>query len=49
MMSLNMLIEIGDGFDYSAADFAGWCRKVGFREVDILPLGGPTSAAIAYK
>ena len=41
MMSLNMLIEFGDAFDYTGADFAGWCREVGFREVEILPLDGP--------
>ena len=49
MMSLNMLVEFGDAFDYTGSDFAGWCREIGFREVHILPLGGPTSAAIAYK
>lgn len=49
MMSLNMLVEFGDAFDYTGADFTGWCREVGFREIEILPLGGPTSAGIAYK
>ncbi len=49
MMSLNMLIELGDGFDYTGADFGGWCREVGFREVEVIPLAGPASAAIAYK
>jgi len=49
MMSLNMLIEFGDAFDYTGGDFAGWCREVGFREVEILPLTGPASAGIAYK
>ena len=49
MMSLNMLIEFGDAFDYTGADFAGWCRAEGFREVEILPLTGPASAGIAYK
>ena len=49
MMSLNMLIEFGDAFDFTGADFAGWCREVGFREVQILPLTGPSSAGIAYK
>jgi hypothetical protein len=48
-MSLNMLIEFGDAFDYTGADFAGWCREVGFREVEVIPLAGPTSAGIAYK
>jgi hypothetical protein len=49
MMSLNMLIEFGDAFDYTGADFAGWCREAGFREVEVLPLAGPGSAGIAYK
>lgn len=49
MMSLNMLIETPAGFDYTAADFDGWATKTGFKRTEILPLAGPTSAAIAYK
>ena len=49
MMSLNMLIETGDGFDFTGADFGGWCREVGFRDIEVVPLAGPGSAAIAYK
>jgi len=49
MMSLNMLIEFGDAFDYSGADFTGWCREAGFRSFAVIPLAGPSSAAIAYK
>jgi O-methyltransferase domain len=49
MMSLNMLIEFGDAFDFTGSDFTGWCREAGFRQVDIQPLAGPTSAGIAYK
>jgi SAM-dependent methyltransferase len=49
MMSLNMLIEFGDAFDFTGSDFTGWCREAGFREVEVLPLAGPASAAIAYK
>jgi hypothetical protein len=49
MMSLNMLIEFGDAFDYSGADFRGWCEEAGFRSVEVLPLAGPASAGIAYK
>ena len=30
LMSLNMLIEFGDAFDYSGADFKQWCSEVGF-------------------
>jgi O-methyltransferase domain/Dimerisation domain len=49
LMSLNMLIEFGDAFDFTGADFAGWCKEVGFRDVERLPLAGPASAGIAYK
>ena len=49
LMSLNMLIEFGDAFDYSGSDFASWCREVGFRSFAVMPLTGPSSAAIAYK
>ncbi len=49
LMSLNMLIEFGDAFDFTGADFAGWCKEVGFKQTDVIPLGGPTSAGIAYK
>jgi hypothetical protein len=48
-MSLNMLVEIGDAFDYTGADFAGWCREAGFSRTEVLHLAGPCSAAIAYK
>lgn len=49
LMSLNMLIECGEGFDYTGADFKEWAAEVGFDRVEILPLAGPSSAAIAYK
>jgi len=49
MMSLNMLVEFGDAFDYTGSDFAGWCEEAGFKDVEILPLAGPASAGIAYK
>jgi hypothetical protein len=49
LMSLNMLIEFGDAFDFTGADFTGWCLEAGFSRCEILPLGGPASAAIAYK
>jgi predicted O-methyltransferase YrrM len=49
LMSLNMLIEFGDAFDYTGADFAGWCKEVGFTETEVMPLGGPASTGIAYK
>jgi hypothetical protein len=49
MTSLHMLIEFGDAFNFTGSDFAGWCREVGFRQVEILPLAGSASAGIAYK
>lgn len=49
MMSLNMLIEFGDAFDFTVADFFGWCRQVGFRTMEVIPLAGPASAGVAYK
>ena len=49
MMSLNMLIEFGDAFDFTGADYRQWCEDAGFRKVEIVPLTGPASAAIAYK
>ena len=49
MMSLNMLIEFGDAFDFTGADFSGWCREAGFTTTEVIPLGGPASAGVAYK
>ncbi len=49
MMSLNMLIEFGEAFDYTGADFDGWCKEAGFKKTEVLHLQGPASAAIAYK
>jgi len=49
LMSLNMLIEFGDAFDYSAADFRTWCQEAGFQRFEVMHLAGPSSAAVAYK
>ena len=49
LMSLNMLIEFGDAFDFTNADFVGWCREAGFRRFEVIKLAGPSSAAVAYK
>lgn len=49
LMSLNMLIEFGDAFDYSGADFRKWCTEVGFQRFEVIPLAGASSAAVAYK
>lgn len=49
LMSLNMLIELPGGFDYTGAQYDGWAREAGFARTEIVPLAGPSSAAIAYK
>ncbi|WP_457651234.1 methyltransferase [Rhodocaloribacter sp.] len=49
LMSLNILIELGDGFDYTGADFRAWGAEAGFTRFEVIPLAGPTFAAVAYK
>ena len=49
MMSLNMLIEFGDAFDFTAADLFEWCREVGFSRTEVIPLASPASVGVAYK
>ncbi|MBL4655811.1 MAG: methyltransferase [Bacteroidia bacterium] len=49
MMSLNMLIETPEGFDFSAADFGGWAKEIGFTQTSVMQLTGPSSAVIAIK
>lgn len=49
-MSLTMLMEFGAAaFDFTSAEFFGWAREAGFRRFEVIPLAGPSSAAIAYK
>jgi hypothetical protein len=48
-MSLNMLIELPGGFDHTGARFDGWCKGAGFTRTEVVPLAGPSSAAIADK
>ncbi len=49
LMSLNMLIETPEGFDFSAADFDGWAKEIGFAQTSVIHLTGPSSAVIAIK
>lgn len=49
LMSLNMLIEFGNAFDFTGVDFREWCQEAGFSRFEVIPLGGPASAAVAYK
>jgi hypothetical protein len=49
LMSLNMLVETADGFDYTGADCSGWMKEAGFRETRVEHLIGPDSMVIATK
>jgi O-methyltransferase domain/Dimerisation domain len=49
LMSLNMLIETQDGFDYTGADCSGWMKKAGFRETRVEGLVGPDSMVVGIK
>jgi len=49
MMSLNMIVEFGEAFDYTGADFDRWCKEVGFKRTEVIHLAGPHSAGVAYK
>ena len=49
LMSLNMLIETQDGFDYTGADCLSWMADVGFRDTYVEPLAGPDSMVVGIK
>jgi O-methyltransferase domain/Dimerisation domain len=49
LMSLNMLIETQDGFDYTGADCSEWMKKAGFRETRVEGLVGPDSMVVGIK
>jgi O-methyltransferase domain/Dimerisation domain len=49
LMSLNMLIETPDGFDYTGADCSEWMKQAGFREARIQHLVGPDWMVIGIK
>lgn len=49
LMSLNMLLETEEGFDFSGQDFDQWTTACGFKKTSVTPLIGPASAAIAVK
>ena len=49
LMSLNMLIELPGGFDYTGADCTGWLKDAGFRETRVEHLVGPDSMVIGIK
>lgn len=49
LMSLNMLIELSGGFDYTGADCEAWLKEAGFRETRVEHLVGPDSMVIGSK
>jgi hypothetical protein len=49
LMSLNMLIETEQGFDYTAADCIGWMTDAGFTDARVEHLVGPDSMVIGFK
>jgi len=49
LMSLNMLIETENGYDFSKADFDELAYEIGFSRTESMPLAGPTSALIGIK
>jgi hypothetical protein len=49
LMSLNMLIETRDGFDFTGADCIGWLKEAGFAETRVEGLVGPDSMVIGVK
>ncbi len=49
LMSLNMMIETEEGFDFTGDDFDQWAKDSGFKETSVIPLTGTSSAVIAIK
>jgi hypothetical protein len=49
LMSLNMLIETQEGYNFSAEDFNGWAKEAGFSETYVLPLSESSNAVVAVK
>lgn len=49
LMSVNMLIETQEGFDYTGADCRAWLADAGFRHSYVEPLVGPDSMVVGIK
>lgn len=49
LISLIMLVEFGDAFDYTEKEFREWCTEAGFKRFDRIKLEGTASALVAYK
>jgi O-methyltransferase domain/Dimerisation domain len=49
LMSLNMLIETPEGFDYTGAECQAWFTDAGFTRTYVEPLAGPDSMVVGIK
>jgi hypothetical protein len=49
LMSLNMLIETREGFDFTGADCMAWFKEAGFVETRVETLVGPDSMVVGIK
>lgn len=49
LMSVNMLIETQEGFDYTGAECRSWLADAGFRHSYVEPLVGPDSMVVGIK
>lgn len=49
LMSVNMLIETQEGFDFTGSDCRSWMADVGFRDSYVEPLVGPDSMVVGIK
>ena len=49
LQALDLEAEFGDAFDHDAADFEAWCRELGFRQFERLPLRATSAAVVAYR
>jgi hypothetical protein len=49
LSSLNMLIELGAGFEFTPSDLRAWCEAAGFRRFETRPLAGTMTLATAHK
>lgn len=49
ILSLCMLMEYNDAFDYTEDEFSLWVLEAGFKRVEFITLSPATKAGIAYK
>jgi hypothetical protein len=49
LMSLNMLIETREGFDYTPSDCIGWMREAGFKQTRVEHLVGAETMVVGIK